>query len=474
MKLPILEINPDYIATDLPKIVWIELTSKCPFDCIFCTRKTQRGAGEHLDFALYQRLIRELGHPDVIRLNYAGESLHYPYLIEALELVKETKTELVSALASFPKAKIEGLVTSGLDHLTISLHTMDAQQFKTIYRFSSLAQLTQNVTELLHLRTQLGQTKPTLDLAFVAMQPNLSQLETVAAYATTLGITELFVHPIINRDPLPLPFDAELANGRLKFSFKQALQEAIFKVTTRYPHLHISLSTPEIETLPELDPIPRPFPAALPANARIYTCDQNPWETVHILANGDVVSCEVRDKVKLGNLHAQSLAAIWHGEAYQQFRRAYVLGNIRACRDCPYKMAYLPSPLSSVINLTKGMSPQLLRGWHSAEADFLWSYPESLACLKQPQDDKPHSLNLKGILPPNLTGDSNELVITCHQIYLGSVLNQTSSFLSFETSFELPNLTTPVLTFSLKTTNVYRASPDKRELGFALQQIKLE
>ncbi len=121
------ELNPDDIAAKLPKVLWIELTSKCPFDCIFCTRKTLRGAGEQFYFALYQSLIRELRNPDVIRLNYAGESIHYPHLIEAIELVKGTTTELVSAFASWPRHKMERLVKSGLDHLTISLHRMDAR-----------------------------------------------------------------------------------------------------------------------------------------------------------------------------------------------------------------------------------------------------------------------------------------------------------------------------------------------------------
>jgi radical SAM protein with 4Fe4S-binding SPASM domain len=384
--LPTLELNPDYIAAEVPKVLWIELTSKCPFDCIFCTRKTLRGAGEHIDFDLYQSLIHELRNPDVIRLNYAGESIHYPHLIEAIELVKGTTTELVSAFASLPRHQMERLVKSGLDHLTISLHTMDARQFKEIYRFSSIAQLKQKVAEFLRLREQLGQTKPTLDFAYVAMQQNLSQLESVAAYATTIGVTELFIHPVISRDPLPIHFDAELKNNRLKPRFKMAIHEAILKVTARYPNLHISLSTTEIEAQ-SLDAIPRYFPASLPANARIYTCDQNPWETVHILANGDVVGCEVRDKVKFGNLHDQSLTDIWHSEAYQQFRRDYVLGNIRECRECPYKMAYLPSPLSSVIDIKSGMSFQLLRGWYSAEPEILWSQPESLACLKKTHDD---------------------------------------------------------------------------------------
>jgi radical SAM protein with 4Fe4S-binding SPASM domain len=354
---------------------------------------------------------------------------------------------------------------------------MDAQQFKDIYRFSSIAQLKQKVDDFLCLREQLGQQKPTLDFAFVAMQQNLTQLESVAAYAMTVGVTELFIHPVISRDLLPINFDAELdENNRLKPYFKAALYKTILTVTERYPDLHVNLSTTELEEHPLLDAIPRYFPAPLPATARIYSCDQNPWDTVHILANGDVVVCEVRDKIKLGNLHEQSLTNIWHSETYQQFRRDYMLGNIRECRDCPYKMAYLSSPPSSVIKIKNGMSTQLLRGWYPAEAEIVWSQPESLACLKKRTESQ--NLALKGILPPDLHGNENHLIINCNGTYLGTVYNDTHTFLSFEENFELHNIPNTILTISLKTTSVYRAceagdSQDMRKLGFALQSMEI-
>jgi hypothetical protein len=36
--------------------------------------------------------------------------------------------------------------------------------------------------------------------------------------------------------------------------------------------------------------------------AGVTACDQNPCDTVHVLANGTVVPCEVQDKRSMGNL----------------------------------------------------------------------------------------------------------------------------------------------------------------------------
>ena len=102
-------------AAPLPTVLWIELTSKCPYDCIFCSRSTLRGAGEHMEFDLFRSIMSELRRPEIIRLNYSGESIHHPRLLEALEFASKTGavTELVSAFSSFPARDIERFVASG-------------------------------------------------------------------------------------------------------------------------------------------------------------------------------------------------------------------------------------------------------------------------------------------------------------------------------------------------------------------------
>ena len=102
------DIDQDAMTARLPDELWVELTSKCPFDCIFCSRKTLRGAGLDMPFELYSSLIEQLDSPKIIRLNYSGESAHYPRLIEAIGLAKAAgaSTELVSAFASIPPKQV--------------------------------------------------------------------------------------------------------------------------------------------------------------------------------------------------------------------------------------------------------------------------------------------------------------------------------------------------------------------------------
>jgi radical SAM protein with 4Fe4S-binding SPASM domain len=328
-----------------PTELWIELTSKCPFSCVFCSRELIHGKGEHMDFALYKSLIEQLSSPQVIRLNYSGESIHYPCLIQAIELAKSTcaRVELVSALSSVGSHLIEPLIKSGLDQLSISIHTLDPKQYRDIYRFSSVKLLLDRLRQLRETQLRLRLQTPQIDFAFVAMARNLNQLQPLLVLAGQFKIRRLNIYPVIRRDPIPERFKDELdETNRLRSDFLESLSRTVSGLQKQFPDIDIFCSTPELKPPPIVNSEPHSHPFPLPSGARIHSCDQNPRHSVHVLANGDIVSCEVRDHLPLGNLHNSTLAQIWHGDAYQRFRRDYIEGQDEKCRECVYKKIYIP------------------------------------------------------------------------------------------------------------------------------------
>jgi radical SAM protein with 4Fe4S-binding SPASM domain len=466
--------DADDLASALPGILWVELTSKCPFDCVFCSRQLRRGTGQHLDFRLFQSLMGQLDHPEIIRLNYSGESTHYPHLEEAVRLAKSTGaiTELVSAFASISQSALLGLVDSGLDRLSLSVHTMDAAQYQEIYRYGSLALLKSRLQELLHLKQQRGTSLPKLDFAFVAMERNLSQLLPVADYARDTGIAQIFIHPVIRRDPVPEPFAEELSNNRLRNPFRQDLTETVASARQKHPEIVFTLCNPQVSGESCLGSVPQPFPGPLPKGAMIATCEQSPWDSVHVLANGDVMVCEVLDKIPLGNLREQSLHEIWNGSAYREFRRRYVRGAVPECHDCPWKEAYLPSPARSYFDAAQGMSPQLLRGWHLQRNETIaWSKGESVLFLKGVSGGK--ELWIRGILPHSTDGQANILEVHANASLLGTVCNDSRVFAEVNHSFSYTCHPEDRIQLRLTTRALYRPSlhglnHDNRALGFGL------
>jgi hypothetical protein len=216
----------------------------------------------------------------------------------------------------------------------------------------------------------------------------------------------------------------------------------------------------------------------LPSGSRIHTCDQSPFESAHVLANGDVVVCEVHDEIALGNLHELKLREIWLGDRYQRFREQYVTGANPACRDCVWKTAYKPEPWKARIRSSEGLSPQLTRGWWvEAGAAAIWSKKHSVAELRGSVMTK--RIRVVGILPHDPVTHSNELHISANGKVLDSITNDTCRFLHFDRTLALRLPARHRVTLDFGVTRTFRpsahtVSPDCRDLGFALQQLELQ
>jgi MoaA/NifB/PqqE/SkfB family radical SAM enzyme/GT2 family glycosyltransferase len=458
-----------------PRILWIELTSKCPFDCVFCSRKTRRGSGQHLPYPVYESLVKQLADPRKLILNYSGESTCYPEIIAAIELARSTGAivELVSALASVPETLLHALASSGLTRLTVSIHATDPEKYKEIYRYGSFEELRSRLERFLAISR--GRPNPTIvDLAFVAMDRNLAELASVAAFAESLGIGNILIFPVLRRDEIPVHFPQELtALGELHQDFQRRLGATVDDVRRAHPHVQLAFGNPSLSvTNTCLGQTPVPYPAPLPAGARIHSCEQNPWETAHILANGDVVACEVLDKAPLGNLLENSIEEIWRGEAYERFRDRYHLGEDASCRICPWKEAYSPSPLESEILGARGRSAQLAYGWHeNSNEQHIWSSQQAMAVLAPHPDSR--AIHVSGILPPGPSGEPSELTIRCGGVEIGTVTNPWDEVLPFGLTFAVDQPGDGPWWIDFRTRGVFRPNErgfgsDQRDLGFAL------
>ena len=463
----------------LPRVLWIELTSKCPFDCVFCSRRLRRGAGIHMDMALYRRIVGALQAPEIIRLNYSGESTHHPHIVEAIRLAAATgaTTELVTALGSLPDRMVEPLAGSGLDRLTVSLHTLDPQQFEAIYGHSSVDAVRRKAAALVAARDRAGLRRPLLDLAVVAMRRNLGQLLPLASFAKQIGATGLAIHPVIRRDPTPDHFVEELDGDKLRPGFLAELAQAIAEVRRLHPDLPLSVSTPELDATRCLGDRPAPFPGRLPDGARIHSCDQNPWDTVHILADGSVVTCEVRDRSALGRIAADAdapaLCDIWRGPAYAEFREQYRAGAVAECRDCPYKTAFVPAEPVAAIDLSAGIHAQLLHGWHPPDGSpFLWA--KRIAALELARPAGSQSLHVEGWVPA-LAGSVR---VQIDGVAVGELRSTGTAGGSVQADLPLPESDRNMATVVLQTDRPLVPSrvglgSDVRELGFGLRRIAL-
>jgi len=464
----------DHKTAALPRVAWIELTSRCPFRCIFCTRASLRGAGEHLDFGLYRRLITELSRPRVVRLNYAGESGHYPQLAEAVALASHTgaDVELVTALATLRMDRLLCSLEAGLTRLTVSLHTLIPERFRRIYGFSSLGAMQERLGQVIRWRDDAG-LNFILDLAFVAMQDNLDELPSIAHFAEAHRIPVVAVHPLIGRDALPLGAAAEhLPDGSLSPAFRERILEAVETARGVAPGVSIQLSSHEMAVSRALDAKAQPWPGPLPPGARIGGCDQSPFDSVHVLSDGRVVACEVTEHRTLGDLNRSSLTEIWRGEAYRAFRQRHLDGKDSDCWRCIYKTAYKPAAPRSCLSAPDLPEAQLLRGWHADDGSGLrWSSAQ--AALSLSREQRHHHIRLRGVLGRQRPGCAAFAVSID-----GTCVYRQEQVAAGEVDLWLPIPgNNPVVVVELDCAGAVSpaaldAGPDVRELGFGLVRVE--
>jgi GT2 family glycosyltransferase/MoaA/NifB/PqqE/SkfB family radical SAM enzyme len=415
-------------------------------------------------------------------LNYSGESTVFPELIPAIQAARTTGAyvEMVSVMATAPESLLGPLSQSGLNRLTVSVHATDAEKFREIYRHGSFATLRSRLETFLRLcraSSDANRAAPVVDLAFVAMDSNLAELSSVASLARELELHDITIFPVMRRDEIPEPFVGELAPGGLrKPEFESRMRTVVSAVAQSHPEVRLTVSNESPAARDSrLGEVPAPYPHPLPAGAFIHSCEQNPWETAHVLSNGDVVACEVLDKTPLGNLFKQSMDEIWHGPEYQSFRARYRRGEISECHTCAWKIAYLPGSRNSEIIAARGLNAQLLYGWHTPDGEnHIWSSQQAAAMLAP----RPGSriLHLSAMLPPGTPDNPNQLTIHLNGTQIGQVTNPWEEIMPFGLDFAVGASEKEPWVLEFRTAHVYRPSErgtgsDQRNLGFALMLV---
>ena len=270
-------------------------------------------------------------------------------------------------------------------------------------------------------------------------------------------------------------FPVELGGAWLTRAFRERLASAISRSRERFPGVEIE--EPLLGECGAISSVPRVFPVDLPQGAALAGCDENPWETTHVRANGDVVACGDDAMRALGNLGGETLAEIWHGERYRALRRDHALGQHPVCNDCPIKIAYRPGPLERFVS-GEVDSAQFLWGWHACEpGGSRWSRQEAaLTLAAEPGGGR---LRIRGLLPPAPDGQLNRLTVSADGQPLGEVHGTLGGTSAFAAAFSLPPGAV-ARQFDLRTDWAFEprrreaGSRDLRQLGFALVRAEFE
>lgn len=319
------EIRLVPLLDDVEKI-YIEITSKCNFDCVTCIRNIWQEETGQMKESMLNNIIDQLAKlPNVKTVHFGGfgEPLTYPNMLEVIEKVKAMgiKVEMVTNGSLLTDSVRDALIDLKLDKLFVSIDGTQ-EKFADIRKGGEYDDVINNLHALVDSKKQQRSRYPIISLVFVAMKKNITHLPKLKQIANDLGVYEILVTNV-------MPYTHHLKD------------EIIYDIDDTIPLLggNDSLWTMLRASLP-------------PMKLRTYrNCKFITDKALCITWQGDVSPCyplmhshkcfvynrEKRVyKKSFGNIYNETISGIWTKPDYARFRSHLLNNEYPSCTDCKY------------------------------------------------------------------------------------------------------------------------------------------
>jgi len=271
----------DFGFVNLPEVYQIELTNSCNLSCDFCARKTMKRPVGYLKLDLIRRMIknRDFDNSYYVELQMAGEPLLHPELGKVVAMLKDINL-------------VVGLSTNGIlidkkidelakvDYITVSVDSVDKETYERLRKGAKYERLHENIKLL---------------------------LETYSYLRVDLQIIE--------------------------FTGRDVRAE-----TSKLHEMYSEYSNVVVRTVKDCSISQREG-----LKAEKDTLCLNPWSSVSIHHDGDVVPCcyDFDKSYVYGNLYEDTLKDIWHSDRTKKFRDSHT----KRCYIGICKYCYIKSPV---------------------------------------------------------------------------------------------------------------------------------
>jgi radical SAM protein with 4Fe4S-binding SPASM domain len=272
----------------IPDVVRIEPVGKCNFKCIHCPTGIEPNQRRVLmvdQFSvIIEQFIARKFIPRVVVLYHGGEPLLNKNISAYIRTLKEigvTKIHIVTNGSLLTKQLSEQLIMAGLDEIHISFDGESAHENNIIRMKGDFYKDASNVKEFYKVYKKIGPKKIRILISNVQIVDNVDSLSN--DLVTPQYLTEYFSKecPEIEIESFP------------------AMVWPSFKVQDEF----------EVVAMPDLNP----------------TYCRSLFETVTVMANGDVVPCcyDLAGDVVFGNVFNSNVFEIWENRKYTEFRENF-------------------------------------------------------------------------------------------------------------------------------------------------------
>ncbi|HVL37663.1 MAG TPA: radical SAM protein [Burkholderiales bacterium] len=318
------------MSVPLPAFVQIEPVGQCNLRCRMCPvafRETERPA--FMPFDTFCRVLEQFPGVRKLQLQGLGEPLLHPRFFDMVRHAAGRGIEVTSNtnLTALSRRRAEECAASGLAHLYVSVDAADAAAYAHIREGSRLERVLRNLALLAEAKARLPSAQPRLTLTAVLMRRNLGELPALLRLAHAHGCEGLQVQRLCHdfgEETLPpryRPMRSFIDAEMLGEGDAEALERTFAEARATAAQLGVALR----------------LPRARPRAGRAPGCDW-PWTGAYIAYSGEAMPCcmvATPDRVHFGNMATEGVAAVWHNEAYGEFRERLASASPPGiCRGC--------------------------------------------------------------------------------------------------------------------------------------------
>lgn len=306
------------------KRVYIEVTTKCNFDCITCIRSSWQDCLLHMEWETFENILenlKDLPNLESVHFGGFGEPMMHPKIFDMLKSVKAlgVKVEMITNGSYLQKENIQQLIDLELDILFTSLDSPEDEQYNEIRQGGDFQSISGNIANLQAMKREQKTRKPELGIEFVAMKENYNKLPKLIRMANNLGASQIIVSNLIPyhesmKDEIVYDMDD---TGRM-FGSDSLLttikaQMSNMKLRTERSCKFVKDHSLTINYLGEVSPC-----YALMHSYHCYIYGRK--KEIH--------PCYV------GNVNDTKLQDIWMDSGYVNFRRSVNENHFPSCTDC--------------------------------------------------------------------------------------------------------------------------------------------
>jgi MoaA/NifB/PqqE/SkfB family radical SAM enzyme len=326
----------------LPRSIYIEPTSRCNELCQQCPRTLlSREDDRDLTFDQFRRIVDQFPVLDRVVLHGLGEPLLNKELPLMIRYLKERGTYVLfnSNGILLNEKRGQALIDSGLDEYRLSMDGSSREMYAHVRGVDAFDKIWRNMRAFIAMQNAQQATTPRVSVWFTAMRENLHELPGLIELAHEAGIREVYMQRLVY-------FETGLAASKQAL-FRRSSQEELDLVNQceqRCKEIGISFNAAGSAT--PVESLVRDF------GDRPWSGCGRPYSLTYITSSGNVLSCcfapfghrsarEYQEERVLGNVFQEPISAIWQGERYEAFRRAFESNTpARHCSQCGLNWSY--------------------------------------------------------------------------------------------------------------------------------------